>query len=277
MKSVAISVTVIVGSLCTVPVAHAGATLDKVMREKTLVEVTDQAYPPFSSMGDNNEIVGFDIDVAREVAKRLGVELKVETPAWEVITAGNWKGRWDICVCSMTPTKERAEVLDFVAEYYAAPATIVVNSADDRIKTAKDLTGMKVGVEGGTTYEKYLQKTLVVDLPGAKPVEFPFGDVEIVPYDSEITAFQDLGLGAGKRIDAIVSGYITAKDHIAKSDGKFKAVGTPLYNEPIWVATDKGDAEWEAKIKDIFTQMQADGALKAISMKWIGIDITTGS
>src|SRR3954452_25331919 len=119
MKSVSAA---LLGILICVPAAHAGATLDKVMRDKTLTEVTDQAYPPFSYMGENNEIVGFDIDVAREFAKRLGVELKVETPAWELITAGKWQGRWDICICSMTPTKERAEVLAFVTEYYAAPA-----------------------------------------------------------------------------------------------------------------------------------------------------------
>ena len=129
--------------------AQAGPVLDKVMAEKVLVEVTDQAYPPFSFIDDSNEVVGFDIDIAKEVAKRLDVELKVETPAWEIITAGKWQGRWDICICSMTPTAERAEVLDFVLEYYAQPATIVVNADDNRISSGKDLTGMKVGAQAG--------------------------------------------------------------------------------------------------------------------------------
>ena len=201
----------------------------------------------------------------------------METPAWEIITAGKWQGRWDICVCSMTPTAERAEVLDFVLEYYAQPATIVVNADDNRIASGKDLTGMKVGAQAGTSYERYLQKDLTIEAPNAQPIEYPFGELTVVPYDSEVTAFQDLALGAGKRIDAIVSGYLTAKTAIDASGGKFKAVGTPIFQEPIWISVDKGDPEWEAKIKEIFAAMKADGTLKAISEKWIGIDVTAGS
>src|SRR5437868_13523867 len=78
--------------------SFAGETLDRVMKNKMLVETTDRAYPPFSYIDDKGEVVGFDVDVAREVAKRLGVDMKVETPSWEIITAGNWQGRWDICV-----------------------------------------------------------------------------------------------------------------------------------------------------------------------------------
>ncbi len=253
----------------------AGETLDRVMKNKVLMETTDRAYPPFSYVDDKGEVVGFDIDVAREVAKRLGVELKVDTPSWEIITAGNWKGRWDICVCSMTPTKERAEVLNFVVEYYSAPATVVVNTDNNDIKSAADLTGKKVGAQSGTTYEKYLQKGLVIDIPGAKEVTYPFGDLTPVPYDSEDTAFQDLALGTGKRLDAIVSGYLTAIDRVNKASDKFKIVGDSLYGEPIWVSVDKGDPEWEAKIKEIIKSMSDDGTLKQISEKWVGRDITT--
>jgi polar amino acid transport system substrate-binding protein len=257
--------------------AQAGETLDRVMKNKVLVEVTDQAYPPFSYLNDKGEMDGFDIDVSKEVAKRLGVDYKVETPSWAIITAGNWKGRWDICVCSMTPTTERAQVLDFVNEYYAAPAVIVVNSDNTDIKGAADLNGKKVGAEAGTTYEKYIQKQLVIEVPGQPTVkpDFPFDNAEVVPYDSEDTAFQDLALGSGKRLDAIVSGYMTAKDRVEKSNGKFKIVGDSLYAEPIWVSVDKGDKEWEAKIKEIFQAMHDDGTLKKISEKWVGKDIST--
>jgi polar amino acid transport system substrate-binding protein len=258
-----------------VPAATAGETLDRVMKNKTLVEVTDQAYPPFSYVSDTGEVVGFDIDVSKEIAKRLGVGYKVETPSWEIIVAGNWHGRWDICVCSMTPTKERGEVLDFVTEYYAAPAYVVVNADNAEIKSGADLNGKKVGVEAGSSYEKYMQKQLVIDVPGAKPVEYPFAEAKVVPYDSEDTAFQDLALGTGKRLDVVVSGYLTAKERVDKSGGKFKMVGQSLFSEPIWVAVDKGDPEWEAKIKELFKQMEADGTLKSLSEKWIGTDVTS--
>lgn len=253
--------------------ALAGETLDRVMKNKVLVEVTDQAYPPFSYIDDSGEVVGFDIDVSKEIAKRLGVEYKVETPSWEIIVAGNWNGRWDICVCSMTPTAERAQVLDFVNEYYDAPAVVVVNVDNNDIKGPADLSGKKVGAQAGTTYEKYLNKELKIEM--APPVEFPFTELTTVPYDSEDTAFQDLALGTGKRLDAIVSNFLTAKERVDKNPDKFKIVGDPAYGEPIWVSVDKGDPEWQAKIKEIFKAMEADGTLKAISEKWIGADITS--
>ena len=253
----------------------AGETLDRVMKNKVLVEVTDQAYPPFSYINESGEVVGFDIDISKEIAKRLGVEYKVETPSWEIIVAGNWNGRWDICVCSMTPTAERAQVLDFVNEYYESPAVIAVNVDNTDINSAADLNGKKVGAQAGTTYEKYVQKALVIDIPGAKPVEYPFAEATVVPYDSEDTAFQDLALGTGKRLDAIVSNYLTTIDRVKANPDKFKIVGDSLYGEPIWVAVDKGDPEWQAKIKEIFKAMEADGTLKAISEKWVGKDITT--
>lgn len=255
--------------------SFAGETLDRVMKNKVLVETTDRAYPPFSYIDDKGEVIGFDVDVAREVAKRLGVDMKVETPAWEIITAGNWKGRWDICVCSMTPTKERAEVLDFVVQYYSAPAVVVVNTDNSDIKGAADLTGKKVGAQAGTSYEKYILKDLTIDVPGAEKVTYPFAELTPVPYDSEDTAFQDLALGTGKRLDAIVSNYITAIDRVKKAPDKFKIVGEPVFGEPIWISVDKGDPEWQAKIKEIFKQMSDDGTLKAISEKWVEKDITT--
>lgn len=259
----------------TATAALAGETLDRVMKNKMLVEVTDQAYPPFSYIDDSGEVVGFDIDISKEIAKRLGVEYKVETPSWEIIVAGNWNGRWDICVCSMTPTAERAQVLDFVNEYYESPAVIAVNVDNTDINSAADLNGKKVGAQAGTTYEKYVQKALVIDIPGAKPVEYPFAEANVVPYDSEDTAFQDLALGTGKRLDAIVSNYLTTIDRVKANPDKFKIVGDSLYGELIWVAVDKGDPEWQAKIKEIFKAMEADGTLKAISEKWVGKDITS--
>ena len=100
-------------SLALAGQAQAGQVLDKVMSEKVLVEVTDQAYPPFSIIDDSNEVVGFDIDIARSrQAPRRGA--RGGDAGLEIITAGKWQGRWDICICSMTPTAERAEVLDFV-------------------------------------------------------------------------------------------------------------------------------------------------------------------
>ncbi|MRD71899.1 transporter substrate-binding domain-containing protein [Rhodocyclus tenuis] len=253
---------------------YAGETLNRIKTTKTLVEVVDQSYPPFSFLNDKNQMDGFDIDVAKEVAKRLGARLKIETPSWEVVTAGNWRGRWDVCICSMTPDKQKARVLDFVAHYYSAPAVLVTADKNSTITSEADINARRIGVEQGSSYERYLQKGLVIEAPDAKPIVYPFDRVTIAPYGSEDLAYQDLALGAGKRIDGIVSNLITAKARIAKTPGKFKLIGSPLYLEPNWVAIDKGDAEWKAELARILAELKKDGTLSKLSQKWIGQDIT---
>ncbi|WP_051013730.1 transporter substrate-binding domain-containing protein [Pararhodospirillum photometricum] len=252
--------------------AQAGETLDRVTASKTLVQVLDQSYPPFSFLNDKNEMDGFDVDVAKEFAKRLGATLKIETPSWEVITAGNWKGRWDVCICSMTPSKERAEVLDFVTTYYNTPAVLVVSADNTTAQSIKDLSGKKIGVQSGTPYEKYTQKNLTIE--GGKPVEYPFDAVVPTPFESEELAFQDLALGGGKRLDGIVGNMVTIKPRVDKSPDKFRVVGEPLFADPNAIAVDKGDPEWKAKVASVIDEMRQDGTLSQISMKWIGADIT---
>ena len=105
--------TLLIAGLLSVNSANAGAVLDKIMSSKTIKIATDANWPPQSFINDDNKMDGFDVDVAREIAKRLGAEVEFITPNWDVITAGNWYGRWDMHVGSMTPTKQRAESFVF--------------------------------------------------------------------------------------------------------------------------------------------------------------------
>ena len=263
--------------LATAALSHtatAGETLDRVKHNGELVAVMDQSYPPYSFLNDKNEEDGFDVDVVKEVAKRLGVKSKIETPSWEVIAAGHWRGRWDICICSMTPDEKKAKGLDFVAPYYSSPAVLITNATGSSINSVSDIEGKRIGIEQGSSYERYLQKDLVIGY-GTKPIQYPFKQVQPTPYSSEDLAYQDLGLGAGKRIDGIVANLVTANKRIQATSGKFKIVGAPLYEEPNWVAVDKGDQEWNDTIKTIINDLHKDGTLKKISLKWIGSDITT--
>jgi len=259
----------IVFSLAASQAVFAGATLDRVNQTKVLHDVLVNDYPPFGFIDDNNQLAGFDVDVAKAVAQRLGVKLELVTPGWEAIVGGKWQGRWDLCICSMTPNTERAKVLNFPVPYYSSPAVLVVNKDEKQIHGAADLNNKKVGVGIGSSYENYLNKTLVI--PGAKPISFPFDHVQIVPTD-ETVAFQNLALGAGTRLDAVVSDLATANARIAKSD-RFRIAGE-LYAEPNWVATDKGDAQWDQTVADTVNALRADGTLAAISRHWLGEDIT---
>src|SRR5512141_2048085 len=90
-----------------------GGLLDKVMKAGTLVVSTDPNYAPQSIQNSDGSYSGFDIDVATEIAKRLGVKVSFTTPTWAAITAGGWGGRWDVSVGSMTITADRQKILDF--------------------------------------------------------------------------------------------------------------------------------------------------------------------
>src|SRR5579871_553288 len=128
--------------------AHAGATLDRVMKNGTMMVATSGKWPPQAFLNDKHEFDGFDIDVAKEIARRLGVKVAFDTPQFSLMTGGHWHGRWDLSVLSVTPTKSRAELLDFPAVYYYSPYVFVVNK-DSKAKTRADLNGKVIGVEAG--------------------------------------------------------------------------------------------------------------------------------
>jgi polar amino acid transport system substrate-binding protein len=267
------SITLGLALLAACSTALAGATLDRVQGRGELTGVLMESYPPFSFLNEQNQLAGFDVDVAKAVAEKLGVKLKLETPSWDVIAAGHWNGRYDICVCSMTPSQARAQVFDFPVAYYQSPAVIVVNAKDDSVHSGKDLSGKKVGVISASTYEAYLNKDLVIEGAEDKPLNYPFETVQVAPYDNETVAFQDLALGAGVRLDAMVTNLITAKERIAQ-DPRFKLAGDALYAEPNVVAVEKGDPQWSAKVAQVVNELKTDGTLSRISQKWIGADIT---
>ncbi|WP_340117072.1 transporter substrate-binding domain-containing protein [Pelagibius sp. 7325] len=274
MKSIGKFATAsLLASLLAVPAAYAGETLDRVMSTKTLTMSSDPEYPPQSFLNDNNQMDGFDVDVGKEIAKRMGVELKIVTPSWDIITAGNWGGRWDMSVGSMTPTAKRAEVLDFPAVYYYTPAAFAVHK-DSAVDSLDDLNGKTIGSCGGCTYDAYLMKDLEIDAEGAPAFSYDVTAGEIKTYETDTHAFDDLKLGDGTRLDAAFSALPTIQEAI-KNGYPLKVVGKPAFYEPLSVATDKGDPEFDAKIAEIVAAMKADGTLKQLSEKWYGVDLTS--
>jgi polar amino acid transport system substrate-binding protein len=255
--------------------ALAGETLDRVTKSGVLREVLVNDYPPFSFINENSEIAGFDIDLSQAFAAKLGVKLVTDSPDWSVIVAGHWKGRWDICICSMTPTAPRAQVFDFITAYSQDPTVVVVNKDNDSIKSAADITGRKIGVGLGSSEQDYLERHFVSAEPGAKPVVYPFGDLTVVPYQGEDIAFLDLALGTGKRLDGVFTAYSTAKGRVEK-DSRFKIVtGAHFFRTSSWVSVEKGvDPEWNAKVAQVIEDLKKDGTIRRISLKWLGYDST---
>lgn len=250
--------------------ADAGATLERVRRTGVLTDALVDNYPPFGFIGADNQLAGFDVDVARAFASRLHVRLELQTPDWETIVSSRWQGRWDVCICSMSPTAERARLLDFPVRYYSSPAVLVVNVDETRIHSAADLSRKRVGVGIGSSYERYLQGSLVI--PGGPPIRYPFHDVIVIPDDETIN-FRNLALGPGVRLDAVVSDIATAQANIAATH-RLKIVGAPLYAEPNVIATEPGDPQWDHLVAATIDELRADGTLARISRKWFGADIT---
>lgn len=252
--------------------------LAKVCAAGKIVVSTDPAYPPQSSLNeDTGEYEGFDIDVATEIAKRLGVETEWTAPAWDLITAGSWNGRWDMSVGSMTVTEDRAKVLNFTPAYYFTPASIAVHKDNTTITNLEtDLDGKRVGACSGCTYDAYLNKTLVI--PGYT-FNFVVDDVKFSGYDTDTTAIQDLALGDGARLDAVMSSQTTLQGAI-DAGSPIKIVGDPLFYEPLAVAFDKStDSQSLADAAStIVEQMHSDGTLTALSKKWYdGVDFTVSN
>ena len=252
--------------------SFAGEALDRVMEEGTLKVATDANWAPQSFLNDNNEMDGFDIDVAREIAKRLGVEVEFVTPSWDIITAGRWNGRWDLSVGSMTPTKSRAEVLAFPGVYYYTPASIAVHK-DSPFETVSDLNGKAVGAGTSTTFELYLQHDLNIDAEGVPAFEYQL-TAENKSYKDSTAAMDDLRLGDGVRLNGMV-GSLPAILSAIEANYPLRVLGDPVFYEPLALAIDRGDEEFNDKLAGILADMKADGTLSALSVKWYKIDYSS--
>lgn len=270
--------TTLIGLVATVSLsfsgfaAVAGDTLDRILSKGVLTVGTNSDYRPNSFMNDDNELDGFDIAVSKEVAARLGVDVKFVTPGWEVMTAGRWAGRWDMVVGSMTPTKARAEVLDFPAIYYFSPAAFAVHKTSTAQKV-EDLNGKIVGVVSASTYNRYLEHDLKLDVVGMPEFTYDVTPAEIRAY-SDVNEFDDLALGDGARIHAVLQSVPVIAEAAAVGL-PIKQLGEPVFFEPLALATDKGDADLNARLHDIIEEMKQDGTLAKLSVKWHGSDLVT--
>lgn len=252
--------------------AQAGEVLDRIQAAGLIKIATDANWAPQSFVNDQNEMDGFDVDVGKAIAAHLGVKAEFVTPGWDIITAGNWQGRWDMHVGSMTPTTERAKIFDFPAVYYYTPAAVAVHNDSTAAKLA-DLNGKVVGTTTSSTFEAYANNDLVLDVAGAPAFTYEFKAGEVKSYANSSTAFDDLRLGDGTRLDAVVSSLPSIID-AGKAGYPIKQLGAPVFYEPLAVATEHGDAELNAKVTEAVEAMKADGTLGALSVKWYGVDYT---
>ncbi len=254
--------------------AFAGSVLDEIMAAGVIKVSTDANYAPQSFINDKGELEGFDISVAKEVAKRLGVKIKVITPDWDLITAGKWGKRWDISIGSMTPTMERLKALHFTMPYYSTPAQFGVHKDNTTIKSLKDLAGKRIGLAAETTYDRYLNRDL--ELVGVKIEYQDWSAGKIVTYPTDANAVEALALGDGVRIDALLTAKPTLFEAMKKGCGggcPLKMLGDPVFYEHLSFALDRSRPNSESllkKLNEILTSMYKDGTLVDLSMQFYG-------
>lgn len=238
---------------------------------------TDPNYEPQSFLDANGDFTGFDVEVAREIGERLGVEVEFVTPDWDVITAGNWGGQWDMSVGSMTVTLDRQQVLDFAEPaYYYTPAQFAAADGSG-IDTWEDVVGQAVCVGVSTTYEQWLSGDAAgLGLPDSSFYTDPPADVSIVPLSTDAECAQSIQAGRTEFSVFLTSG--TVVDAAITEGIAIHKVGGPAYSENLAVAFDNSgeldNATLVDRVSEIIAEMHADGTLRTLSEKWFGADLT---
>ncbi len=271
-------------------VATPGPTgsLAAILQRGTLVVATEADYAPQSELKPDevraqdtrcapnqrtaNQFEGFDVDVAREVAGRLGVELCLVTPRWTQVVSGNWDDLWDVSIGSMVITPERMQVLYFSQPYTSGAAVLFVHQDNKAALEPGSLSGKRIGVCAGCAYEAYLEHTLVVP---TQQIDFAIDDPIIVGYDTDTSALQDLAAGDGVRLDAVLTDPDTGRSAM-QSGLPLKRLGGPLYYDFVAAAVDKSShrdpVPLVERLTEIIQEMHADGTLARLSTHYYGAD-----
>ena len=219
----------------------------------------DDNFPPMGFRDEKNELVGFDIDMAREAAKRMGVQVEFKPIDWSAKEAELAGKRVDALWNGLTITEERKKNIDFSAPYMENHQIVVV-AANSPIKTKADMAGKVVGAQEGSS---------AVD--AVKKDEAVFASFkELKTFGDNVTALMDLATG---RLDAVVVDEVVGRYYVAKKPTEYAVIEEHFGTEDYGVGVRKGDTELHQKLDKALADMKADGASAAIATQWFGKDI----
>ena len=235
---------------------------DSSKEAKKIVIGLDDEYAPMGFKNEQNEIVGFDVDLAKEAAKRLGSEVEFKAIDWNSKEAELKSGRIDIIWNGLDITPERQENMLF-SDPYMDNRQIVFVKKDNvlGIMAETDLMGKRIGTQAGSTAETYID--------GNEALKGSFS--EFKTYGDYVSAFMDLENG---RIDALVCDEIVGRYAMSKQEGKFDALNVTV--GPVTqfgIAFRKDDTELRDKVQKVFDEMVKDGTAGKISQQWFGADL----
>ncbi len=214
-------------------------------------------YAPYNFLNDNKEIDGFDADIAKEVAKRLGVKVEFAPQEFSGLIPSLQAGKIDAIISQVTITDERKQQIDFTQPYITNQVKIIVKDDNNSITKLEDFKGKNIGVGLGTNDETYLRNDVLPQV----------GNFEIKTYDDVITSLQDLDAG---RIDATINNLYALKPIVDKNGYKIKAVGDAIKSDQAGIAIRKNNPEFLTALDQALTDMKADGTYNTIFQKWFG-------
>ena len=220
----------------------------------------DDSFPPLGYRDDDNNIVGYDIDLAKEVAKRLGVQFKAQPIDWDAKEMELETGKIDCIWNGFTITEDRKKALSMSFPYLDNEQVLVVRQ-NGAIKTLDDMRGRVVGYQSGSSAQEAID-----DNPGFKNTL-----ADIIAFKENITALNDLKVGG---VDGVVMDSVVANYSIAQTGEPFEIVKNSLANEEYGIGFRKKEPELRDEVERILKEMVADGTVASISKKWFGKDIS---
>jgi polar amino acid transport system substrate-binding protein len=242
--------------------AQAGGdkSLENILSKKKFVLGLDDSFPPMGYRDENNEIVGYDVDLAKEVTKRMGIELVLQPIDWNAKEQELNTGEIDCIWNGFTITDERKESVLYTPPYLKNAQVVVVKQSSP-VQTLKDLTGKTSGTQAGSSSVEAIDEA----------PEFKASLKEVIEYKYFLTALMDLDVGG---VDSIVIDLVVANDNINRSGKAFRILKETLGEEEFGIGFRKNDKALADKVWATLLEMAKDGTVAKIATKWLGADIS---
>lgn len=226
----------------------------------TVVVGLDDNFPPMGFRNEKNELVGFDIDMAKEASNRLGLKVEFKPIDWSAKEAELNGKRVDVLWNGLTITDERKKNIGFTAPYMTNHQIIMV-TANSPIKTKAELAGKIVGAQDGSSAVDAIKK----DEKTAASLK------DLKTFGDNVTALMDLSTG---RLDAVVVDEVVGRYLASKRPNEYRVLDENFGTEDYGVGVRKDDAELLEKLNKTLAAMKQDGTAAKISAQWFGADIT---
>jgi polar amino acid transport system substrate-binding protein len=240
--------------------AKSDDSLSRITKAGKLTVAIDATYPPMEFVGDDGKTpVGFDVELAQAVAKKLGVTAAFTVVDWDGILTGLTGKRYDAIFSSMNITPERQKEVSFVE--YVKMSQVFVSKKGGNVKTEKDLAGKTVIVQAETTSQEWVDK---IKKDTVKDIK------EIRSFKGATDAFLEVKNGRG---DVIVIDEPVGLYYAKLDAATFEVTGRALAPEPVGAAFRKEDTSLRDAVAKALTELQADGTFKTLSNKWFGKEL----